>query len=93
MRAAGIRTLEFNPVNPANINNRDHRTLLVVDGKTAFLGGINISESYSSGSFSRSSKKDTKSEAGWRDTHFAMTAPPPVVAGAGMGDTALENWL
>lgn len=49
LRGAGIQTLEFNPVNPAKgnrkewaLNNRDHRKLLIVDGKTAFLGGINI---------------------------------------------------
>ncbi|MBU1225562.1 MAG: cardiolipin synthase B [Gammaproteobacteria bacterium] len=83
MRDAGIRTLEFNPVNPAKgkreewaLNNRDHRKLLVVDGKTAFLGGINISESYSSGSFSRSGKKSGgKPEVGWRDTHLKIDGP------------------
>ena len=82
LRAAGIRTLEFNPVNPGKVNkkewvlnNRDHRKLLVVDGKTAFLGGINISESYSSGSLARSRKKGAKSEAGWRDTHLQIEGP------------------
>jgi cardiolipin synthase len=82
LRAAGIRTLEFNPVNPAKLrkkawrlNNRDHRKLLVVDGKTAFLGGINISESYSSGSFSRPRKKGGKAERGWRDTHLQVEGP------------------
>ena len=44
----GIEVLEFNPVNPLAakkpwlINNRDHRKLLVVDGRTAIIGGINI---------------------------------------------------
>jgi cardiolipin synthase len=39
----GIAVLEFNPVNPLTarrewlINNRDHRKLLLVDGKIAFL--------------------------------------------------------
>jgi cardiolipin synthase len=82
LRGAGIQTLEFNPVNPAKgnrkewaLNNRDHRKLLIVDGKTAFLGGINISESYSSGSFSRSGKKGGKPDAGWRDTHLKIDGP------------------
>lgn len=83
LRAGGIRTLEFiNPVNPAMgnkkewlLNNRDHRKLLVVDGKTAFVGRINISETYSSGSFSHSRKKGTESEAGWRDTHRQIEGP------------------
>ena len=80
---AGIRVLEFNPVNPLRgkkkdwlLNNRDHRKLLIVDGRIAFLGGINISESYSSGSLSRSSrKKNGKSETGWRDTHLQIEGP------------------
>jgi cardiolipin synthase len=80
MRAAGIRMLEFNPVNPVkgnrkewSLNNRDHRKLLVVDGKTAFLGGINISESYSSGSLSGSG--NVRPDIGWRDTHLKIDGP------------------
>ena len=56
LKSAGVNVLEFNPINPLNarkdwdVNQRDHRKLLIVDGKTAFLGGINISSVYSSGS-------------------------------------------
>lgn len=82
LRAGGIQTLEFNPINPAKVNNkewllnnRDHRKLLVVDGRTAFLGGINISESYSSGSSARPRKKHTEPERGWRDTHLQIDGP------------------
>jgi cardiolipin synthase len=56
MQEAGIRVLEFNPVNPAavkkgwEVNSRDHRKLLVADGQVAFVGGINISSVYSGGS-------------------------------------------
>lgn len=52
---AGIKVLEYNPVNPAtakvgwDVNQRDHRKLLIVDGRIAFLGGINISSVYSGG--------------------------------------------
>lgn len=83
--AAGIQLVEFNPVNPAKVknktwllNNRDHRKLLVVDGKTAFLGGINISESYSSGSRAGSAssrKKQAGDGGGWRDTHVQIEGP------------------
>lgn len=80
---AGINVLEFNPVNPFAtrkkkwmLNNRDHRKLLIVDGRVAFLGGINISESYSSTPFSRSrTKKDGKPQVGWRDTHLQIEGP------------------
>ncbi len=78
----GIHVLEFNPVNPLksnkkewSLNNRDHRKLLIVDGRIAFLGGINISESYSAGSsLSRSSAKG-KPGVGWRDTHLQIEGP------------------
>lgn len=80
---AGINVLEFNPVNPFSVrkkkwmlNNRDHRKLLIVDGRVAFLGGINISETYSSSPFSRSkNKKNGKPQAGWRDTHLQIEGP------------------
>lgn len=82
LKAAGIRVLEFNPVNPLknqkkewSLNNRDHRKLLIVDGQIAFLGGINISETYSSGSSSPSLKSVDAQEAGWRDTHLQIQGP------------------
>ncbi len=81
LTAAGIEVLEYNPINPLNtktswqINNRDHRKLLVVDGRTAFIGGINISSVYSSGSVLRRARKATDSKAGWRDTHFQIEGP------------------
>ena len=56
LRQHGIRVLEFNPINPLaaktawNPNQRDHRKLLVVDGRRAFLGGINVTSIYSGGS-------------------------------------------
>ena len=83
LSAGGVRVLEFNPVNPLklkkkkwSLNNRDHRKLLIVDGRIAFLGGINISESYSSGSSSRSSRKTgAKPGVGWRDTQLQIEGP------------------
>ena len=85
LSAGGIKVLEFNPVNPLAgnkkewvLNNRDHRKLLVVDGRIAFLGGINISESYSSSpsaSRSASTKKKGENSAGWRDTHLQIEGP------------------
>ncbi len=82
LSAGGILLLEFNPVNPLvgntkawRINNRDHRKLLVVDGHIAFIGGINISESYSSGPFSGSAGKNGVSTLGWRDTHLQIEGP------------------
>jgi len=77
----GINVLEFNPVNPLvsrsrwNINHRDHRKLLVIDGATAFIGGINISSVYSSGSIARRTLKSSKNISKWRDTDIKIEGP------------------
>jgi cardiolipin synthase len=59
-----------------DVNQRDHRKILVVDGRTAFLGGINISSVYSGGSAPRGSRppKDAKHRP-WRDTDLQITGP------------------
>lgn len=44
-----LKCLAFNSVVPlfaVRMNNRDHRKLLVVDGKVAFTGGINLADEY-----------------------------------------------
>lgn len=84
LKDTGINVLEFNPVNPLagrkgwDVNERDHRKLLIVDGQTAFVGGINISSVYSKGSFSK--RGDRQENTGikgipWRDTHVRITGP------------------
>lgn len=45
----GIKAKVFAPVRPALSsyqNNRDHRKILVIDGHTAFTGGINLADEY-----------------------------------------------
>lgn len=79
LKDSGVNVLEFNPVNPLmarkgwQVSRRDHRKLLIVDGKIAFVGGINISSVYSSGSFGRA--KPGKDQFPWRDTHLKMAGP------------------
>ncbi len=49
LRHNGIEVSRFNPITPSiNIfmNNRDHRKIIVIDGKVAFTGGINIGDEY-----------------------------------------------
>lgn len=94
MRDSGINVLEYNPVNPLklrkgwDVNQRNHRKLLIVDGDTAFVGGINISGVYSSSgssSFGSSSskqkkekheeRKQEKEQIPWRDTHIRIEGP------------------
>lgn len=46
---AGISCKIFSPVYPVistHYNNRDHRKIVVVDGHTAFTGGINLADEY-----------------------------------------------
>jgi len=77
LQASGVMVLEFNPLSPLmarkewEINQRDHRKLLIVDGHTAFLGGINISSVYSGGS----SRKHTAANPAWRDTDLQLQGP------------------
>lgn len=49
MREWGIQCVRFNPLYPVMsviMNNRDHRKILVVDGKVGFTGGINLADEY-----------------------------------------------
>ncbi|WP_157264631.1 phospholipase D-like domain-containing protein [Azohydromonas aeria] len=92
LREAGALVLEFNPVNPLkvrrgwNVNQRDHRKLVVVDGRVAFLGGINISSVYSSGSMpgsgsrGRAVRREQERQRDidalpWRDTQVQIEGP------------------
>lgn len=86
LRDGGIQVLEFNPLNPLTgnkaawlVNNRDHRKQLLIDGRTAFTGGINISDTYSSAPVSKRARKKGNQVAnptdGWRDTHVQIEGP------------------
>ena len=49
LEAEGIHSFSFNPFVPMLnlvMNNRDHRKILVVDGHTAFTGGVNLADEY-----------------------------------------------
>ncbi|MCR5429781.1 MAG: cardiolipin synthase [Eubacterium sp.] len=49
LQKKGIKAKPFAPARPfitTNQNNRDHRKILVIDGKVAFTGGINLADEY-----------------------------------------------
>lgn len=49
LEALGIRCAVFNPAYafPATmLNHRDHRKILIIDGKAAFTGGVNLADEY-----------------------------------------------
>ena len=74
----GVAVLEYRPVNPFaatlpwSFSHRNHRKMLVVDGRVAFTGGINISEVYASGP---SGSKEKGPSEYWRDTDIEVEGP------------------
>lgn len=49
LKSCGIDAHTFNPIRPQlaiQMNNRDHRKTIIIDGKTAFTGGTNIADEY-----------------------------------------------
>jgi cardiolipin synthase len=80
MTDAGVEVHEFRPLDPARtplpwkVNNRDHRKLVIVDGRTAFTGGINISSTYASSSSAKPGPEAGREQA-WRDTHVEIEGP------------------
>ena len=70
LRAAGVQLYDFHsrkgPWNRFQINFRNHRKIVVVDGKVAWVGGHNVGDEYLG--------KDPKMGA-WRDTHARIEGP------------------
>ena len=50
------------------INFRNHRKIIVIDGQTAFVGGINVSDRYINSS-------ENVKQLFWRDTHLRIDGP------------------
>jgi cardiolipin synthase len=75
LRASGIEVHPFNtrkgPRNRFQINFRNHRKIVVVDGRTAWLGGHNVGDEY----LGKSSKFGH-----WRDTHVRIEGPAALAA-------------
>lgn len=49
LASMGIQCIAFNPVSPVlslRMNNRDHRKIVVIDGRVAFTGGMNLADEY-----------------------------------------------
>ncbi|MDF2548390.1 MAG: cardiolipin synthase [Anaerosolibacter sp.] len=67
MKEAGIEIHSFLPVYfpimSRELNYRNHRKIIVVDGKTGFLGGLNIGDEYLGGD---------PHLGFWRDTHLRI---------------------
>ncbi len=70
LRAAGVEVRAFMPVAFARfrsgLNHRDHRKIVVVDGRVGFVGGLNVGDMYLGG--------DPRMGR-WRDTHLRLEGP------------------
>lgn len=68
MKAAGVKVANFFPsflnVINFNLNFRNHRKIVVIDGKVGFVGGFNVGDEYLG--------RDPKFGE-WRDTHIKLT--------------------
>ena len=70
LRDAGVEVLPFNTTqgdaNRFQLNFRNHRKIVIVDGKEAWVGGLNMGEEY----------KGLDPDFGdWRDTHMRVVGP------------------
>lgn len=71
LRAAGGKVTAFLPVNPLRrrwaVHLRNHRKILVADGRIGFVGGMNIGDVYAG--------RTRRRRQTWRDTHCAVEGP------------------
>ena len=70
MKDAGIEIYPFHKVLfyllANRLNYRNHRKIIIIDGQTAFTGGINVSDKYIN---------NNKNKLFWRDTHLRIDGP------------------
>jgi cardiolipin synthase len=70
LRDAGVEVFPFYKVHfyllANRINYRNHRKIVVIDGNTGFVGGINVSDKYIN---------KNKTQLFWRDTHLRIDGP------------------
>jgi len=70
---AGVNLLEFHPVERAySINDRDHRKILIADGRVATVGGVNLSNVYASAPLSSGSGNG---KGPWQDADLKIEGP------------------
>jgi cardiolipin synthase len=94
LKQAGVNLVSFNPVNPLESkvpyspNDRDHRKILVVDGRTAIIGGVNLSTAYQSNPIGKSGGPPGSTQDQWRDTDLEISGPSV----ADLQKLFLEHW-
>jgi len=86
LQSAGVETAAFSGSSHGHghffrINFRNHRKIVIVDGKTAYVGGHNVGDEYMG-------KSKSPSLRPWRDTHVEVCGP----ATLGIQLAFLEDW-
>jgi cardiolipin synthase len=67
MNAGGVKMIPYSPlINLHTISYRNHRKVVVIDGKIGYTGGLNMAETYLKG-------PEGGNFTGWRDTHVRFT--------------------
>lgn len=70
MESAGVELFEYHPIafwkRGWGLKRRDHRKILIVDGRCGFVGGVNIGDEYAD---------PGEGGGGWRDTHLKLEGP------------------
>lgn len=83
MRSSGVEVIKYNPLvwySPLRLNHRNHRKLLIVDGKIGFIGGVGFADEWLG---------NADSPDHWRDSHFELEGP-----GVGQMQAAfMDNWM
>lgn len=82
IRSSGIEIEKFDPIRFPWINHayhRDHRKIVVIDGKIGYIGGINVADYYVDG---------LEGVGEWRDMHSRVEG----AAVAGLQDVFLDMW-
>lgn len=68
MKEAGIQVYAFYKIKfyllANRFNYRNHRKIMIIDGNTSYIGGINVSDKYIN--------SEEKKKLYWRDTHIKM---------------------
>jgi cardiolipin synthase A/B len=86
LERSDIKVMEYNPIKPwrrrfriDRLTRRDHRKILVVDGRVGYTGGINLAKPW---------LPEEEGGGGWRDDMVQVRGP----AVSGLASCFLETW-
>ena len=81
LHKAGAKVIAFNPIDPFKLrigwapNDRDHRKIMVVDGRVGFTGGVNLDTAYENPPSAGIPADGNTRNAYWRDAAVRIEGP------------------